>query len=221
MILFAFSVLALLVYEFIKIWMERNALRSKMEQIAIEYTEELFKRWKEEEMKDQKKQMEEALRREMDLKVKEYLEQKEAEIREDAIKRHEAVVTGKVTEHFIPYLPEFKYNPKDAIIGAPIDFVVFDGLSEGDLRYAFEMSHTSYMRKDLTVLVGMSGITNKLFIVAPEKRRPRFKNLIEGKPFRKDRDRLGFISYRELVKLHKNLKELRKVLDSLGIRAEF
>jgi predicted Holliday junction resolvase-like endonuclease len=42
---------------------------------------------------------------------------------------------GKVTEHFIPFLPEFDYNPQDArFIGSPVDFVVFDGLSEGDLR---------------------------------------------------------------------------------------
>jgi len=42
---------------------------------------------------------------------------------------------GKITEHFIPYLPMFKYNPKDArFIGSPIDFIVFDGLSEGEIR---------------------------------------------------------------------------------------
>ena len=29
----------------------------------------------------------------------------------------------------------FKYNPKDArFIGSPIDFIVFDGLSEGEIR---------------------------------------------------------------------------------------
>ena len=101
-----------------------------------------------------------------------------------------------------------------------VDVLWFDS-SGDDLRYAFEVSHTSDMRKDLTVLVGMSGITNKLFIVAPEKRRSRFKDLVEGKPFRKEKGKQGFISYKELVKLHKNLKELREVLDPLGIRAEF
>lgn len=34
-----------------------------------------------------------------------------------------------------PYLPEFRYNPKDAcFIGSPIDLIVFDGLDEGKLR---------------------------------------------------------------------------------------
>ncbi len=135
LMLILLSLLAILVYEFVKVWAERNALRSRMEQIATEYANELFERWREEEMEYQKRQIEEVLRREMNLKVKEYLRQKEAEIREDAIKRHEAVVTGKVTEHLIPYLPEFRYNPKDArFIGSPVDFVVFDGLSEGSLR---------------------------------------------------------------------------------------
>ena len=37
-----------------------------------------------------------------------------------------------MTEHIAPYLPDFGYNPKDArFIGSPVDFVVFDGLSNG------------------------------------------------------------------------------------------
>jgi predicted Holliday junction resolvase-like endonuclease len=35
----------------------------------------------------------------------------------------------------VPYLPAFEFNPKDArFLGRPVDFVVFDGLDEGDLR---------------------------------------------------------------------------------------
>jgi len=42
---------------------------------------------------------------------------------------------GKVSEHLIPFLPDFSYNPQDArFIGAPTDLIVFDGLSEGQLR---------------------------------------------------------------------------------------
>jgi predicted Holliday junction resolvase-like endonuclease len=38
------------------------------------------------------------------------------------------VTFGKVTEHFIPDLPDFAYNPKDArFLGSPVDFIVFDG----------------------------------------------------------------------------------------------
>ena len=51
-------------------------------------------------------------------------------IREDAILRSQAVITG-----LLPFLPGFRFNPKDArFLGSPVDFVVFDGLDEGALR---------------------------------------------------------------------------------------
>lgn len=59
----------------------------------------------------------------------------EREIRADAIARSTSVMRGKVSEHLVPYLPEFgeTFDPRDArFLGAPVDFVVFDGLSEWD-----------------------------------------------------------------------------------------
>ena len=50
----------------------------------------------------------------------------EQSVRQDAIQKSQAVTLGKVTEHFVPYLPDF--------IGSPVDFVVFDGLNEGEVR---------------------------------------------------------------------------------------
>jgi len=56
-------------------------------------------------------------------------------IREDAILRSQAVITGRVSEQLLPFLPGFRFNPKDArFLGSPVDFVVFDGLDEGALR---------------------------------------------------------------------------------------
>ena len=56
-------------------------------------------------------------------------------IRQDAIRRSSGVILGQVTEHFVPYLPDFPFNPKDArFLGSPLDFLVFDGLSEGQVR---------------------------------------------------------------------------------------
>lgn len=56
-------------------------------------------------------------------------------IRKDAVTKSQAVVAGKVTEHFIPFLEGWKYNARDArFMGAPVDFIVFDGLSEGNLK---------------------------------------------------------------------------------------
>ena len=56
-------------------------------------------------------------------------------IRQDAVQRSQAVTVGKVSEQLLPYLPGFRFNPKDArFLGSPVDLVVFDGLSEGELR---------------------------------------------------------------------------------------
>ncbi|WP_255680018.1 Holliday junction resolvase-like protein [Methanosarcina sp. DH2] len=49
--------------------------------------------------------------------------------------KSEAIIRGKVTEHLIPYFPDFEYNPKDArFLGTPVDFIIFDGLSEGEMN---------------------------------------------------------------------------------------
>ncbi len=59
----------------------------------------------------------------------------EKDIRKDAASKSRSTLTGKITEHFIPYFPDFPYNPQDArFMGAPIDFIVFDGMSEGALK---------------------------------------------------------------------------------------
>lgn len=55
--------------------------------------------------------------------------------RRHAIRQHRAVTHGQLYEQLVPYLPDFDFNPKDArFLGRPVDFVVFDGLDEGDLR---------------------------------------------------------------------------------------
>jgi predicted Holliday junction resolvase-like endonuclease len=55
-------------------------------------------------------------------------------VRQDAIQRSLAVTAGKVYEQLVPYLPGFPFNPKDArFLGSPVDFVVFDGLSDGHI----------------------------------------------------------------------------------------
>jgi predicted Holliday junction resolvase-like endonuclease len=46
-----------------------------------------------------------------------------------------AVTLGKVSEQVVPWLPGFEWNPRDArFLGAPVDFIVFDGLDEGHVR---------------------------------------------------------------------------------------
>jgi len=56
-------------------------------------------------------------------------------VRENAVLRSHAVITGRVSEQLSPILPGFPFNPRDArFLGSPVDFVVFDGLDEGALR---------------------------------------------------------------------------------------
>lgn len=56
-------------------------------------------------------------------------------VRVETIQRSVAVTTGKVTEQLVPYLPNFPFNPKDArFLGSPVDFIVFDGLSAGEVK---------------------------------------------------------------------------------------
>ena len=63
----------------------------------------------------------------------EYITAREKEIRKDAIARSTAVVKGKVAEQYALY--DLPYNPRDArFLGSPIDFLIFDGLTEGDLE---------------------------------------------------------------------------------------
>jgi predicted Holliday junction resolvase-like endonuclease len=52
--------------------------------------------------------------------------------RKDAVEQSRAVTSGKVSEQLAPYLSsDFNFNPQDArFLGNPVDFVVFDGLSE-------------------------------------------------------------------------------------------
>ncbi|RLI86991.1 MAG: Holliday junction resolvase [Archaeoglobales archaeon] len=99
-------------------------LKGRIEQRA----RQIFEEWREREL-------ETTSARKAELLFEEWKQRYEKEIRKDAIEKSKAVITGKVTEHLIPYLPEFKYNPKDArFIGSPIDLIVFDGLDDGELR---------------------------------------------------------------------------------------
>lgn len=74
-------------------------------------------------------------RREAQVSLADWKRREEEAIRQDAIKRSQSVIVGKVTEHMVPFLPDFSWNPKDArFMGSPIDFLVFDGLDAGQLR---------------------------------------------------------------------------------------
>jgi predicted Holliday junction resolvase-like endonuclease len=56
--------------------------------------------------------------------------------RREAIRGSRLTKGGQIAEHLAPFLPGFceSFNPKDArFVGHPVDFVVFDGLEEGEV----------------------------------------------------------------------------------------
>ncbi len=67
--------------------------------------------------------------------AEEYIKDETVKIRAQAIKGSTAVVKGRVAEQLVPFRPDFNYNPRDIrFLGSPIDLVVFDGLTEGELK---------------------------------------------------------------------------------------
>jgi len=114
----------LLVLFLIYLFWKYSELKGEIENRA----RDIFEKWRLTELETQANEKAKLL-------FQDWAQQEEKGIREDAIKRSEAVIQGKVTEHLIPFFPDFKYNPKDArFMGTPVDIVVFDGLSEGEMR---------------------------------------------------------------------------------------
>ena len=59
------------------------------------------------------------------------LARKLKKIRQDTLKRSNAVKGGQLAEQLAPFLPNFPCNPADAhFLGQPIDYIAFPGLCE-------------------------------------------------------------------------------------------
>lgn len=94
-----------------------------------------FEGWRDRELEAERGQLWRAAQAESAAAMERWRIETEATVRADAIRRSSAVIVGKVTEHLTPYMGVFPYNPKDArFMGTPVDLVVFDGMSEDDLR---------------------------------------------------------------------------------------
>jgi len=92
-------------------------------------------RWREAEMARARLALEAQVRGEAALAMERWKATQTAALRKDAIQRSQAVTVGKVTEQLVPYLPGFGFNPKDVrFIGSPVDLVVFDGMSQDEVR---------------------------------------------------------------------------------------
>lgn len=152
-VLFAFVILSLLLlvigvlgYLLLKANKEKDEhqkalsqLRREVSTIAKKDGMELLEDWRKSELENLRaeirKNLQESIGSEYKIKFADWKKEFEKSIREDSATRSQSTLIGKITEHFIPYLPDFSYNPQDArFLGAPIDFIVFDGLSEGDIK---------------------------------------------------------------------------------------
>jgi predicted Holliday junction resolvase-like endonuclease len=107
----------------------------KQTEVAYGKAQEWLKQWREQELERVRQEQLAIARSEMQVQFEQWKLEYEEQIRQDAIQRSQSVTIGKVTEHIVPYFPDFTYNPKDArFIGRPVDLIIFDGLSDGEIR---------------------------------------------------------------------------------------
>jgi predicted Holliday junction resolvase-like endonuclease len=107
----------------------------EQQDVALKQAQEQFQRWKEDELSSIREHLSEVISGEAAVSLAQWKSEVEKEIRQDAIGRSQSVTMGKMTEHVVPYLPGFCFNPTDArFIGSPIDLIVFDGLGDGDIK---------------------------------------------------------------------------------------
>jgi predicted Holliday junction resolvase-like endonuclease len=56
-------------------------------------------------------------------------------VRRQATQGSRSAIFGEVYEKILPALPNFPYAPKDMVfVGKGCDYIIFDGLAEGNLR---------------------------------------------------------------------------------------
>jgi predicted Holliday junction resolvase-like endonuclease len=60
------------------------------------------------------------------------LHKRAEDIRARALTGSRAALRGRIVEQVVPLLGDFPYDPSDArFLGAPIDYVIFDGAADG------------------------------------------------------------------------------------------
>ena len=113
---------------------QRKTIRELRSEIELR-AQQQYDNWRTKELEAIRSEQRDIALREANAHLQQWKFTSEAFFRSDAIDRSRAVIAGKVTEHLAPYLPDFKFNPKDArFVGSPIDLLVFDGIDEGELR---------------------------------------------------------------------------------------
>ena len=70
-----------------------------------------------------------------DAQLIETVRQAKEETQKQTLRSSGATLKGQIGERFAPLVPGFGYEPADArFLGSPVDYIVFDGLTEGQIR---------------------------------------------------------------------------------------
>ncbi len=109
--------------------------------------------------------------------IKDLIKGAEKHMRHDAVKRSRRTLLGKLWEQVSPYIPKFPFNPSDMkFLGAPIDFIVFDGMGEKEIKEVIFLevksgdSKLSTQERKLKKAIEEGRVSWKLFNVdKPEK----------------------------------------------------
>lgn len=113
---------------------ENNELNKKYNLLCQEIdtrVSSLKKQWVDNEKKDIEKLYLDSAKNALN----KWINNNEKRIRHDAIKRSGDVLKGKITEHLVPFFPDFPYNPKEArFLGTPVDLIIFNGLSDNKVK---------------------------------------------------------------------------------------
>ncbi|NOT62793.1 MAG: Holliday junction resolvase [Acidobacteria bacterium] len=134
---FIVAVIVTLIVMIVLYFSQRAKIGRLQTQIEIRAKQQ-YDNWRTKELEAIRNEQREVAQREARVNLEQWKVHTEAGIRTDAIGRSRAVIVGKITEHLTPFMPDFKFNPKEArFIGSPIDLLVFDGLDDGDLRHIY------------------------------------------------------------------------------------
>jgi len=165
------------IYDRIKWADKRKALdaewRLKLETLDNKYKNQILEIQKNNELTVKNLAHEWELKYAGDLaEIKELIQSAERYMRYDAIKRSKRTLLGKLWEQVSPYLPKFPFRPSDMkFLGSPIDFVVFDGASEQDIKQVIFLevksgdSKLSTQERKLKKAIEAGNVSWKLFNV--------------------------------------------------------
>lgn len=148
---------------------ELEVVLANSQREALIQAHEKFQQWCERELLAARKDQRDLAIRESRRLLAEWKAEQEQQIRQDAIQRSQAVTLGKITEHLVPHLPNFQFNPKDVrFIGSPIDFIIFDGLNDEETNQVREVVF-------LEIKTGTSALTRRERLVRDAVRAGRVK----------------------------------------------